>query len=117
MTLLEVLVVMAVLGLVTAVVLPALVVPQTEPAGIGQVVRKTRALAITRAQTLRLTVAEDGRWMVRDDAQAIDSGAIATPGRIELWFSPAGHCRLATALPAAWDGWDVTRCRATEPSA
>jgi hypothetical protein len=116
MTLFEVLVVMAVLGLVTAVVLPALVVPQTEPAGIGHVVRKARTLAIARAQTLRLTVADDGRWVVRDDAQPIDSGAIATPGRLELWFSPAGHCRLATALPTAWGGWDVTRCRATEPT-
>lgn len=114
MTLLEVLVVMAVLGLVTAVVLPALVVPPTEPAGIGQVVRRARGLAIARAQTLRLTVAPDGRWVVRDDAFAIDSGAITAPGRIELWFSPAGHCRLASALPASWTAWDVTRCHATE---
>ncbi|MBK8247728.1 MAG: hypothetical protein IPK85_10075 [Gemmatimonadetes bacterium] len=117
MTLLEVLVVLAVLGLVTAVVLPSLVVPETEPTGIGQVVRRTRALAITRAQTLRLNVTSDGRWVVRDEALAIDSGAIATPGQLELWFSPGGRCRLATALPAAWAAWDVTRCRATERNA
>jgi prepilin-type N-terminal cleavage/methylation domain-containing protein len=114
MTLIEVLVVMTVLGLVSAVVLPALVVPRNEPAGIGQVVRNARALAIRRAQTLRLSVEGSGRWVLRAEAEAVDSGGIATPAPIELLLSPTGHCRLTSPLPVTWRSWDVSRCRAEE---
>lgn len=115
MTLIEIVVAMSMLGLVAAVVLPSLVVPPTEPASIGQVVRNARGRAIARAQPLVLDVAASGRWQLRTEGgAAVDSGAIASAFAVAFNLSPAGHCRIATPMPAQWQSWDVARCTAVE---
>lgn len=115
MTLIEIVVAMSVLGLVAAVVLPSLVVPPAEPVSIGHVVRSARGHAIARAQPLVLDVAASGRWQLRTEGgAAVDSGAIDAAFAVAFRLSPAGHCRVATPMPSAWQSWDVARCTAVE---
>lgn len=115
MTLIEIVVAMSMLGLVAAVVLPSFVLPPTEPASIGQVVRNARGRAIARSQPLVLDVAASGHWHLRTDGGvSVDSGAIPTADAVAINLSPAGHCRVVTPLPAHWLSWDVARCAAVE---
>jgi prepilin-type N-terminal cleavage/methylation domain-containing protein len=117
MTLIEVVVALAVVGVVAAITVPSLVVPSLEPAGVGQVVRNARVIAIARAQTVRLSVGTTGAWEVSaGSGESLASGI--TPGvpTIGMTFSPSGSCVLTSPLPSGWASWDAARCRAEERS-
>ena len=115
-TLLELLVVLALLGVGAAVVAPALRLPAARDAAADPVAR-TRALALRRAETLRLVVDRDGQWNVRparDDAAPPLASGVLAPSRTDslparLVVTPLGDC-LADVGVAAPVAWDPVRC-------
>jgi len=123
-TLLELLVVLLVIGLVTALAAPALVRPQ--PADVAEssatrVIDRARAAAVRRGETLALDVSRDGRWtllVAHADSLPLDSGTLDTreprvPRRLVL--SPLGLCLPDATDDAPGDAtaaWDAAACRA-----
>ena len=82
MTLLELLIVLTLIGVTTALVLPVFGGRPGDEAGheqdVARVLSTGRREAIRRAQTMRLTVAQQGVWTlrgVRDDV-VVDSGRL-----------------------------------------
>lgn len=124
-TLLEVVVVLIVLGLATALVAPALAPPDRGPAAtLQRVVDHTRSVAARRGETLVLDVSESGRWSVRGTASvgeaALESGALAeaAPGaEFSLRISPFGSCGWARDVDAtrASLSIDPLTCRIVRP--
>lgn len=116
-TLLELVVVLALVGTVLALVLPALAAPPSRRGRLDAVLRAARGSAIARAQTLTLAVAPSGGWRVRalppDDTLRILDGVLDAPPSVgyELQLSPLGACFPATTLPAEFGGWDAAACR------
>lgn len=117
-TLLELLVVLALLGIVAAFALPALIPTTPRGATLNDAIRTARSAAIARAQLLSLTVGADGAWDVRslpgDDAAPLAAGSLASPpsAAFRLQLTPLGACIAASALPAELQGWDAAGCTA-----
>lgn len=112
MTLIEVIAVLTVLGVVTAIVVPSLVIPPVETVGFGQVVRIGRGAAVARAQTLHLGIDGDGVWRLRDGGeQTVAKGSAPGLPMVNIAFAPSGACLVTSPLPGEWSGWDVARCR------
>jgi hypothetical protein len=95
-TLVELVVVLVVMGLGTALIAPALIFP--EPSGAGELARLLSGavqLAATREQTVELVVEADGRWRIPDPA----GDGVLAEGRLQepstsyaLRISPLGSC-------------------------
>ncbi len=112
MTLVELVVVLSLVGLVAAVTLPAIVTP-SEPRGFGQVVRDGRALAVARAQSLRLTITATGAWSLVALDSILATGSVASwTLPVELELTPTGACLPRAELPASWRAWDAVQCEA-----
>jgi len=98
-TLLELVVVLAIMGLGMAIVAPSLVLrsPSTEEA-LQRVVADARRVATRRAQTVTLDVDAEGAWQVagaeRDSSEVLLSGELGavSRGRISLRITPLGLC-------------------------
>ncbi len=85
-TLVELLVVLVVLGLGTALVAPALVFPDDEePGRYERVLESGVELAAAREQVVRLVVASDGRWSILAPGQT----ATLAEGRFDRFQGPA----------------------------
>lgn len=117
-TLLELLVVLALLGIVAAFALPALVSPPTRGAQLRDAISEGRRASIARSQLLALSVASGGEWEVRplppDDSVTVASGTLAAPpsAAFRLQLTPLGACVAATPLPPELRGWDAAGCTA-----
>jgi prepilin-type N-terminal cleavage/methylation domain-containing protein len=113
-SLVEVIVVLALLALATALVAPALIVPEeAQDSALSSIVDGVQELAIRRGETLRLQLTTEGSWHV--EAGASGSGSVLAEGRLEgalqvppftLVASPIGTCGFdvrssgAAGLPA-----------------
>lgn len=117
-TLLELLVVVALLGVVAAFALPTLIPLAPHGATLPDAIRTARSAAIARAQLLTLAVSADGAWEVRPwpayDAPPIASGSLRSPptAAVRLQLTPLGACIAATPLPDELRGWDAAGCTA-----
>ena len=116
-TLIEMLVVLALLGLAAAVVAPSLRRADDGPAdALGELLPHVRAVAASRGETMYLRIAESGDWRIEGAASA-DEPAVET-GRVDrfeglplvLVVAPTGTCGLdawsaasATAVAARLD--------------
>lgn len=115
-TLLELIVVLALLGLVLALVAPSFLVPDIgRRNGLADAIATARRSAVLRAESITLTVDEAGRWEARGNAfpetPAIAAGTIATPiGRLRVHLTPLGGCVLELAAGTTMS-WDAVRCR------
>ncbi len=112
MTLMEVVVVLVILGISTALVTPALLPVRTPDATLDDVIAGARATAIARAQRLQLTVGVTGSWSLgAPGGEVVASGSLATTGGqpLRLELSPLGTCVARSGLPVSWD---AARCRA-----
>lgn len=128
-TLLELLIVLTLIGVTTALVLPVFGGRPGDEAGheqgVARVLSTGRREAIRRAQTLRLTVAEQGAWTLRGvrDGVVIDSGRLdaaisvnETAITIDVTIDAMGGClpagRASTAPARSFDPLSCTFERA-----
>ena len=115
-TLVELLVVIAVLALGAALVVPAISRPAQRVDAGSALVEHVRALAVGRSQYLLLGVAADGRWLVTSEAagtgDAVERGQLdvtAPQAPVSLRFTPFGGCTPVGAGPGV-PGPDMFRC-------
>ena len=115
-TLLELLVVLLLLGLAVALTLPRLSIPSRAAEGDprARTVAMARALAVRRAEALRLEVDADGRWRLLARDSVLQGGALPGGGaRLRLVLSPLGVCVPEPSDDAPVPGgptWDVAAC-------
>lgn len=65
LTLIEVMIVIAILGIMVAIVYPIIFRPKPTPAATEMtVVEHAKALAIARAETVRVSIERDGTWQI-----------------------------------------------------
>lgn len=98
-TLLELIVVLALMGLGVAIVAPSLVLrPPSSDEAVRRVVASARRVAMRRAQTVSLDIGADGVWRVagadRDSAEILLSGELDERPRqdVHLRITPLGLC-------------------------
>ena len=115
-TLLELLVVLLLLGLAVALTLPRLSVPRGPDDGdpLARTAAMGRALALRRAEALRLEVDADGRWRLLARDSVLHRGAITgtIPGvaPLRLGISPLGVCVPEPTDSGAAPAWDAGAC-------
>jgi len=117
-TLLELLIVLTLIGVTTALVLPVFGGRPGDEAGheqdVARVLSTGRREAIRRAQTMRLTVAQQGVWTlrgVRDDvvvdsgrlevANAVDEAGVGVDVTVDVTIDAMGGCLPAGRASAA----------------
>ncbi len=118
-TLLELLVVLVLLGLSTAVVLPAfrLPAPPVEESPLA----RARALAVRRGESLRIEAQGEGRWRVSAaadtaatvllDGDGMDPHALG--GSQSVVVTALGTCLPEGPSPVDGAAWDPVRCGVT----
>jgi prepilin-type N-terminal cleavage/methylation domain-containing protein len=115
-TLLELMVVIAMLGLLLAIAAPAFIVPNARGTDdLHSVLAAARRAAVLRAEPVTLSIDDAGSWTLgRDGAPsepAIAAGTLRdTPGRVTVRISPLGSCvpELISTAPAA--DWSASAC-------
>jgi prepilin-type N-terminal cleavage/methylation domain-containing protein len=121
-TLLELIVVLALLGLVLAIAAPAFIVPTPPRASdLGAALATARRAAILRSEPVTLAIDAAGVWRVDGDASPgappIATGTIGSRiGRMRVRVSPVGTC-----VPEPTDGvrlpdWNALGCGITASS-
>ena len=120
-TLTEVIVVLVLLAIATAVVAPSLVSSGSEASSeLIRVIGRAREAAVRRGETVHLRIDRSGAWQVV--AGAPPGGEILTSGqltdapadRVELVFSPLGTCGPpAEAAPVT--AFDPLTCETVSP--
>ncbi len=98
-TLLELIVVLAILGLGMAIVAPSLVLRSPSPdEALQRVVSNARRVATRRAQTVTLVIDANGAWQVvgagRDEHEVLLAGELDEPplDDVHLHITPLGLC-------------------------
>jgi hypothetical protein len=120
-TLLELIVVLALLGLVLAVAAPAFIVPAaTSISDLGSSLATARRAAVLRGEPVTLTVDDAGAWRVDGDASpmapAIATGRLdSTVGRLRVRVSPLGTCIPEPVDGARVPDWNALGCTLTSP--
>ncbi len=120
-TLLELIVVLALLGLVLAVVAPAFIVPATaSTSDLASSLATARRAAVLRGEPVTLTVDDAGAWRVDGDASptapAIATGRLAsTVGRRRIRVSPLGTCVPEPVDGARVADWNALGCSLASP--
>jgi prepilin-type N-terminal cleavage/methylation domain-containing protein len=119
-TLLELIIVLALMGLVLAVAAPAFIVPKSEhESDLAAVLSSARHAAILRAEPVTLSIDDAGAWRIDGDAsvaEPIATGTLGGPvGRVRVHVSPIGACVGEAASETAMD-WDVADCRVARSS-
>ncbi|MGZ8414640.1 MAG: prepilin-type N-terminal cleavage/methylation domain-containing protein [Gemmatirosa sp.] len=112
-TLLELLVVLLLLGLAAALAAPRLLRPRAADAGdpLARTVAMGRALALRRAEALRLEIDADGRWRLVARDSVLQRGALPTATTpLRLGISPLGVCMPEPADDAPAPAWDAAAC-------
>lgn len=118
MTLLELLVVLVLLGLAAAAVAPVLRAPtprDDDPR--TATVARVRALAVRRAEALRLEIQDDGRWRVLARDSVLLTGRLPAAGgaALRLAISPTGLCVPEPDESLTLErGWDAGACAPVE---
>ena len=102
-TLIEMVVVLAVMGVALAIVAPAIVLPPRE-SGIASAISQARNAALRRSEQMDLEV-DSTRWVVyavRSGSDAVLRGSLDAPiiGPMTVHVSPLGVCTADGARPA-----------------
>lgn len=97
-TLIEMIVVLAIMGIALAVVGPALIFPENR-SSLEQVMSDSRTAAIRRSEQVTLSVEKNGSWRMyvsRSAANVLRSGQLNEniPGPVAIEISPLGLCTL-----------------------
>jgi prepilin-type N-terminal cleavage/methylation domain-containing protein len=115
-TLLELIVVMAMLGLVLAVAAPAFIVrPERTGTDLERVLGAARRTAVLRGEPVTLSVDNAGAWALTGDASptapAIATGTLeAPPGRMRVRVSPLGTCVPDLVPATSSQNWSAAGC-------
>lgn len=117
-TLLELIVVLALLGLVVAIAAPSFIAPSArDDSELGHAVDVARRAALLRGEAVTLSLARDGSWRVDSDVSpntsAIAVGSLrgpTTPLRIRI--SPIGSCVAESVDGSPMPSWNATTCSA-----
>jgi prepilin-type N-terminal cleavage/methylation domain-containing protein len=119
-TLLELMVVLALMGLVLAIAAPAFITPRSNPSGgLPDVVATARRAAILRAEPVTLAIDSTGTWEIDGDATRnappIATGTLTGSGMaLRVRVSPMGTC--IPDGPVARSGeWNALDCRLEHP--
>ncbi len=95
-TLVELIVVIAIMGITLAVVAPHFIAHERSPdEQIQAVVMSARRTAVARAQSVAVIIGDDGRWVMEPTADGAGArlGALASRGQhVALHISPLGIC-------------------------
>ncbi len=118
-TLLELLVVLCLIGLVAAVVAPAIRAPAPARPALEQLMLAAREAAARRGEVVYLRIDASGRWRMEGAASpspgVIAGGQIAPPGPapVTVILSPIGTCAVdvPTAAAGAAVGLDPLTCQ------
>ena len=116
MTLLELIVVIALLGLVLAIAAPTFIVPSSQRGSeLTTVLATARRAAILRGEPVTLAVDASGAWRIDGDvtpaAAPIAAGHLGTaPGTLRVRVSPMGTCVVDPAVGAQVTDWDALAC-------
>ena len=114
-TLIELIVVLAILGLVASLTLPSFPTSDPDESPLRAVIARARAEAARRAQTLDLDIQSDGQWIVSTSATPLLHGTIAgNAAALRLRITPLGVCFAESPAPAEWD---AVACDVPAPSA
>ena len=97
-TLIEMVIVLAVMGIALAVVAPTMILPP-RTTNIGSVIADARTVALRRSEQVILVIAADGKWSVnaaRLTASPILYGRLETKNGVSLRMdiSPLGLCTV-----------------------
>jgi prepilin-type N-terminal cleavage/methylation domain-containing protein len=115
-TLLELIVVLALLGLVLAIAAPAFIVPSPpRESDLGAAVATARRAAILRAEPVTLAIDAAGAWRVDGDASpsapSIATGTLAQPiGNVRIRISAVGTCIPEPTDDARLADWNALGC-------
>lgn len=125
-TLIELVVVLVVMGLATALVAPALLPPaQERPASLQRVIADVQSSALRRGEPMLLRVDRDGAWSAHgassDTEERLGAGTLDEEARppqpFTLRIAPTGSCGLELAGDTT--GWrpplDLLTCQVLQP--
>jgi prepilin-type N-terminal cleavage/methylation domain-containing protein len=122
-TLVELMVVLILMGLATALVAPSLLPGPTDPdASLQRVLADAQAAAIRRGEPVLLEVGVRGEWTARGASSSAADEVLGSGGLVEAWvpphpytlrIAPTGSCGME--LAADTTGWrppvDLLTCR------
>jgi prepilin-type N-terminal cleavage/methylation domain-containing protein len=115
-TLLELIVVLALLGLILAIAGPAFIVPAVKPtADLGSTLGVARRAAVLRGEPVTVAIDERGDWRVDGDASPsappIATGTLAVSvGRLRVRVSPIGTCIPEPIDDVPLPDWNALGC-------
>jgi prepilin-type N-terminal cleavage/methylation domain-containing protein len=117
-TLLEIIVVLILLAMATAVVGPSLFYSKPVTSQLPSVLATAREVGIKRGETVRLRIDVTGAWQLTADATAQEdlllSGRITDPmgSPVDLVISPLGTCghSSGSSLPPGFPPLDALNC-------
>jgi prepilin-type N-terminal cleavage/methylation domain-containing protein len=116
-TLLELIVVIALLGLILAIAAPAFIVPSaSHDSELTTVLGTARRAAILRGEPVTLAIDSTGGWRLDGDATPaappIATGTLGSSvGRLRIRVSPIGTCVADPAGGAPVVDWNALDCR------
>lgn len=116
-TLLELIVVIALLGLILAIAAPAFIVPTPRPESeLTTVAATARRAAIVRGEPVTLSLVASGAWTIDGDAtptaSPIATGKLAAAlGAIRIRVSPIGTCVVDPLPTQTAADWNALECR------
>ena len=117
-TLVELIVVLALMALVLAIAAPAFVTPRaSRDGGFAAVVATARRAAILRSEPVTLALEADGEWHIDGDASPPAATPIAagrlTPaiGQLRVRISPLGTCIPDRPVEGSGVTWNALECR------
>ena len=113
-TLIEMVVVLAVMGIALAVVGPSMILPRRKN-DISTIVTDARYAALRRSEQMTLSIAEDGKWSVssvRSNGDAVLAGRIDANDAIAVTIdiSPLGLCSINEGSTLAREALDPFTC-------
>lgn len=115
-TLLELIVVIALLGLILAIAAPAIVFPsEKKESELTTIIGTARRAAVLRGEPVTLTF-DGANWRIASDAApsapAIAAGSLATSlGTLRVYVSPLGTCLADAGSSAVTMRWSALDCR------
>ncbi len=119
-TLIEMIVVLAIMGIGLAVVGPALIFPENR-SGLEQVMSASRTAAIRRSEQVTLSVEKNGSWQMyasRSAANVLRSGQLDEniPGTVAIEISPLGLCTVKAEKSVPAVTLDPFSCTLASPT-
>jgi prepilin-type N-terminal cleavage/methylation domain-containing protein len=122
-TLIELLIVIAIMGLAAAIVLPALLPPRPDAGPLQTIIASARQAAVRRGEVIYLRIEPTGAWHMEGGGSPLEGDRIA--GRIApvatsaltLLVSPSGACAfdVRSAYAARVVRLDPLTCTVTIP--